>query len=174
MNAPHSIRSRLVATQLVVTALCALSVGCNSAQSFTDTEGRTFAAECKDDHCEYRLAPAASSSEAGKTPPPASSSPTVALRSTGHLLAVCDSPNGNAADCRAVTCKGKCPSTADGQSFTCERGLCVSGADLTRDDVLLLCLAGTGIKRNARQAARMALAHSCGTPCQVPAACRQP
>ncbi len=174
MNAPQLASTRIAPTQLVVAALAALAFGCNTAQSFTDTEGRTFNVECKDDHCEYRLAATAPSGDAAKTPPPPANSPSAALRSTGHLLAVCDSPTGNTADCRAVTCKDKCPSTADGANFTCERGLCVSGAELTRDDVLLLCLAGTGVKRNARHAARMALAHSCGTPCQVPAACRQP
>jgi hypothetical protein len=174
---PHRLVTRIKLANFVAGALCSVcAFGCSKPQSFTDTENRTFAAECKDDRCSYHLAAAAAPpSSASPAPAPAPSAGTAAaLRATGHLLAVCDSANGNVADCRAITCKDSCPET-ETQKPTCERGLCViPGTEITQDDVLLLCLAGTGMKRNARQAGRMALARSCGTPCQVPAACRQP
>ncbi len=143
------------------------AVGCKGDQRFGDTEGRSYVAVCEDARCSYRRV-----DDAASPAPSVASSPT--LRTTGRLLTVCEG-GGNGTACRPVTCTDGCPNDPAGRETSCVRGLCVDEtAELTRDDVLLLCLAGTGTQRSAEQAGRIALAHTCGTPCKAPAACRQP
>jgi hypothetical protein len=168
-----STLTSLLCVSSVLTVLTAL--GCQGPQRFTDTEDRSYIAECEDKTCTYR--PAAPASSEGTTTPsaPAPNAPKLTLRSTGHLLAICEGEKAKGTACRAVTCTDSCPTDPAGNKTTCQRGLCVNeGAEITNEDALLLCIAGTGTQRSAKQAGRMALARTCGTPCVVPAACRQP
>lgn len=140
-------------------------LGCQSGPiEFSDTEGRVFVAECSDRGCTYLR----------KTSGEGAPATAVTLQQEGRLLAVCDSSDSpEPVHCRAVTCTSGCPPRSDGTRPTCEDGLCIQPErTLTPTDVRLLCLAGTGTGRNARQAERLALAAACTPPCEVPEACR--
>lgn len=151
--------------RLLIPAGVAAALGCQSGPiEFSDTEGRVFVAECSDRGCTHRR-------KASGEGAPATA---VTLEQQGRLLAVCDSSDApEPVHCRAVTCTSACPPRSDGARPTCEDGLCIQPErTLTPTDVRLLCLAGTGIGRNARQAERLALAAACTPPCEVPEACR--
>ncbi len=128
-----------------------------------DTEGRTFTATCSTDTgCRLH--------DKG-----------VAFRVTGRLVGICNVPAGQtpqASDCRALTCQQDtdCPSRHHMTHGTCLDGLCIEPAHpINVDDAVMLCLAGTGLgKSSPKQVQRYALALNCGTPCKVPAPCRQP
>jgi hypothetical protein len=96
----------------------------------------------------------------------------------GNLVAICDTKDGKPAtttDCRALECDGdaECPPSHGLENGTCINGLCREpAAQLNKEDAKLLCLAGTGL--GASRPDLVALAVNCGTPCRVPAVCRQP
>lgn len=160
-----------------VTVFVCLSVvgslgGCTRGpQPFADTLGRTFTYECNDESgCTFTRegAPGNAKKEG------------VLLARKGRVLSVCDVPHGvkeaPTPQCRAVTCQADgCPPDPNGRRLTCENGLCVApDAEITTDDAVLLCLADTKVGRGAQSSARLALAYSCGKPCEIPASCRQP
>ncbi len=168
-------RARILRLRLASVLAGFVPLGCQGPQRFTDTEDRSYVVECEDKVCTYRPAAPASSEGAPSSSQPVPNATNLTLRSTGRLLAICEGEKAKGTACRAVTCTDSCPNDPAGNKTTCQRGLCVNeGADITNEDALLLCIAGTGTKRSAKQAGRMALARTCGTPCVVPAACRQP
>jgi hypothetical protein len=93
-----------------------------------------------------------------------------------------DSDSPHLGDCRALACAADsdCPPTSGGApratTGTCVGSLCVEPShELGAEDAIFLCLAGTGLgHERADQVTRYALALNCGTPCRVPAPCRQP
>lgn len=139
--------------------------GCRSKldRTFTDTEGRATRATC-DGSGECRLLADDGSVRGDLT-----------LRRRSRAIGLCA---GEADfDCRALTCKsdGDCPSLAGRTDGSCVNGLCLEPAnEISRDDAVMLCLAGTGPGRSSPvQIDRYALAVNCGSPCQVPRVCRQ-
>jgi hypothetical protein len=140
----------------------------------TDTEGRTFAAGCdREGRCKL---------ERKSGSPVSPDRPELVLQSPGLVVAICDvapaTQQGADSDCRPLTCKtdAECPPSSRGGDGTCINGLCIepSGA-IGVADAVMLCLAGTGLGRSKpNQVDRYAMALNCGTPCRVPAPCRQP
>jgi hypothetical protein len=152
------------------------STGCRrvSERTLTDTEGRTFHAECdREGRCKLTRKSAKPVSE---------DMSDVALHSPGLLIAICDVPPEQdpsaSADCRPLVCKedDDCPPSHGIKDGSCSNGLCIEPShDLAVDDAVMLCLAGTGLGRSGpNQVDRYAMALNCGTPCRVPAPCRQP
>lgn len=145
-----------------------------SERKLTDTEGRTFSAECdREGRCKLGR----------KSGEPASADKSdIILHSPGLVIAICDvapgAEPGPAADCRALTCKtdADCPPSHGIRDGTCANELCIEPShEVTVDDAVMLCLAGTGLGRSApNQVDRYAMALNCGTPCRIPAPCRQP
>lgn len=138
----------------------------------TDTEGRTFRAECRRDTCSYQRVDAA---------PVAPHKKQLVLHTSGRLVGICDVSGDTApdpGDCRALTCQSDrdCPPQHGLEAGHCLNGLCIApDQPLGAPDAVLLCLAGSGLGRKApKQVERYAMAMNCGTPCRVPAPCRQP
>ncbi|HWZ92994.1 MAG TPA: hypothetical protein VNW92_29215 [Polyangiaceae bacterium] len=160
---------------------CTLAVfagteGCKSfsERTLTDTEGRTFSAKCeRSGVCTSTQAFGAKRSD-GKS--------AQALLLTGHVMGICDVEPGQApgapSDCRALVCQSDadCPPNHGLKDGQCLNALCTDGAQpLDSTDSVMLCLAGSGLGRDQpRQVERFALGLNCGTPCKVPAPCRQP
>ena len=144
-----------------------------SQRTLTDTEGRTFAAECdREGACKLQRKSGDSVS---------ADKPELAIHSPGRLVAICDvAPGAEPAvtsDCRPLVCKtdAECPPSHGIKDGSCVSGVCTEPAhEIGVDDAVLLCLAGTGLGRSApAQVARYAMALNCGTPCRIPAPCRQ-
>lgn len=145
-----------------------------SQRTLGDTEGRSFSAECdRDGSCKLKRVTGESAS---------TDKSELSLYSPGRMVAICDVAPGAepaaASDCRVLTCKqdGDCPPGHGIKDGACINGLCTEPShDLIADDAVMLCLAGTGLGRSApNQVARYAMALNCGSPCRVPAPCRQP
>lgn len=137
-----------------------------------DTEGRRFSMSCEASTCTYQRATGGPISKAKSL---------LELRTSGRVVGMCDVSilgESEAADCRALVCKTdrECPPMHGLEAGHCVNGLCTSpDKELVADDAVLLCLAGTGLGRDApKQVDRYALAMNCGHPCVVPAPCRQP
>lgn len=137
-----------------------------------DTEGRRFEVRCEDKACALsRLEKPASHEK-----------PNAVLSHTGRLVGVCDvdSPTIEPRDwdCRALECAdaSTCPPLYGLKQGDCLNGLCIDPANpLNAADAVMLCLAGTGLGRDApKQIERYALALNCGNPCRIPKPCRQP
>lgn len=139
--------------------------GC--ARSASDTEGRTFAIECRKNRCALEPAP---------TPTSLAGAPWEPIQ-TGRLLLACpQGERGDGRECRALACDGNAVcSKLGGERFSCLEGLCQDTEHaVTGEDRLALCLAGTGAwSDSAEQRERFAIAQSCRPPCEVPALCRQ-
>lgn len=147
-----------------------------------DTEGRAFEIVCANPtHCDVQ-----SQLQAKPTPAkPEGARPGFVLHPASRLYAICDtwmqgkeSFSINVADCRAIQCgsDAECPFAQGLTHGTCVNQLCIepSGA-ISAEDAVLLCLAGTGPPAGTtKQIERFALANNCGSPCRVPAVCRQP
>jgi hypothetical protein len=157
-------------------AVLASSVGCKSTSErrLLDTEGRQFTAKCqRTGECELTQTSGARR-ENGKT--------AVALSYVGRLIGVCDVVPGQAsetpADCRALVCQTDtdCPPAHGLKDGQCMNALCADPAQpVGPTDSVMLCLAGSGLgNEQPRQVERYALGLNCGTPCKVPAPCRQP
>ncbi len=160
----------LVALSLVVSAGCRRI----SQRTLTDSEGRSFQAEC-DREARCKLV-----RTRGDSVSPDKSEH--ALHSPGLLMAICDVVPGSepsvSSDCRPLVCQSdeQCPPSHGLRHGSCSNGLCIEPAhDVSVDDAVMLCLAGTGLGRSEpRQVDRYAMALNCGSPCRVPAPCRQP
>ncbi len=144
-----------------------LAVSCNREREreMKDTEGRVFSAKCNGDGCQLKQQ---SGPGDGK----------VSVASRGRLVAVCPETEGTAGMCRPLVCTtdGDCPPGQGLEHGTCVNALCIEPShEVTPDDSVMLCLAGTGLGRNApEQVERFALGLNCGSPCKVPRTCRQP
>jgi len=146
--------------------------GCSksSVRTLRDTEGRQIRAKCTaDGQCDLALTSGSPAKpELGR----------LAISVPGNLVAICDTRDGKPAatsDCRALECSsdGECPPSHGLANGTCINGLCREpSVRLNKEDATLLCLAGTGL--GATRPDLVALALNCGTPCRVPAVCRQP
>jgi hypothetical protein len=160
---------------------CALAMstgmaGCKSVSErpLTDTEGRTFSARCeRSGACTFTQTSGARR-EGAKS--------AQALLQTGRLVGICDVEPGQApgapSDCRALVCQtdADCPPDHGLKDGQCLNALCADPAQpLNSSDSVMLCLAGAGLGRDQpRQIERFALGLNCGSPCKVPAPCRQP
>jgi hypothetical protein len=157
--------------------LAIAAVGCSrpSEHALVDTEGRQIVARCKAD-----LACRIEQKSGPREPAPKSE---LVVFGPGKVVGVCavtpgqkpDSPS----DCRPLICRGdaECPPAHGLNHGTCLKGLCIepSRTAATVEDAVMLCLAGTGLGRSTQlQTERYAMAVNCGSPCKVPALCRQP
>ena len=154
-----------------------LALGCHSVSERTvsDTEGRTFVANCeRTGACTFTQASGMKRTD-GKT--------AQALLQTGRLIGICDVEAGHASpapadDCRPLVCQkdSDCPPAHGLKDGQCMNALCTDQAQpLVATDSVMLCLAGSGLGRaQPRQVERFALGLNCGSPCKVPAPCRQP
>jgi hypothetical protein len=145
-------------------ALC-LIAGCQRDGTFEmiDTEGRTFTVTCKQSGgCNI-----AAQRASGAVP---------TLRGDVRVLGVCDR-DGPVISCRPLSCESDsdCP-VVDGVERTCGRALCSDPSrKLTRTDVVMLCMAGTGVGYDdARQRERYAAALASPESSPLPAGCRNP
>ena len=165
-------------TKLLVCMLAAFAgpAGCKSLSERTvsDTEGRTFSARCeRSGACTFTQAMGAKR---------AGDQSAQALLQTGRLIGICDvepgQTPGTPADCRALVCQSDsdCPPHHGLKDGQCLNALCTDPAQpLVASDSVMLCLAGTGLGRDQpQQVERFALGLNCGSPCKVPAPCRQP
>jgi len=157
-------------------AVLATFVGCKSTSErrLLDTEGRQFTAKCeRTGECQLTQT-SGPRRQNGKT--------ALALSHVGRLLGMCDVVPGQAsetpADCRALVCQTDtdCPPAHGSKDGQCMNALCTDQAQpLASTDSVMLCLAGSGLgNEQPRQVERYALGLNCGTPCKVPAPCRQP
>ena len=105
----------------------------------------------------------------------------VVLHTAGRFVSICDTSGAEPAettDCRILVCSkdDECPPKHGLPHGACLNGLCADPANpVGKDDVILLCMSGTGLGRSSpAQADRFALAKNCGTPCTIPTPCRKP
>jgi hypothetical protein len=149
--------------------------GCHRGrqQVLKDSEGRTFSARCTEQgQCDLTQ----------RSGPSAPGKPALLLHNSSFVVGVCDArkgaPRAPASDCRPLVCTkdANCPPAHGLKIGTCVDGLCTAPAEPVRvDDAVMLCLAGTGLGLGTPlQVQRYALAQNCGSPCKVPAPCRQP
>lgn len=167
------IRVVLTRTPLGLLLLVSLtSWGCERATERTlrDSEGRQIRASCsRDGKCALELT-------SGSPASPAENK--LALYSPGNLVGICDTKDGKPAaakQCRPLVCSGDgdCPPNHGLKNGTCINGLCREPSrTITVEDSVMLCLAGTGVGDTRPDL--VALALNCGTPCRIPAVCRQP
>jgi len=163
-------------TVLLAFGLPALLGGCKSTseRQLADTERRHFAAKCQ------RTGECALSQTSGDRRP--GTKTALSLVRVGRLVGICDVVPGKApetpGDCRALVCQSDadCPPGHGLKDGQCLNALCTDPAQtLVPEDSVMLCLAGSGLgNEQARQIERYALGLNCGTPCKVPAPCRQP
>jgi hypothetical protein len=152
------------------------SAGCKSVSErrLSDTEGRAFSARCERTGACTLIQSSGMQRDDGKS--------AQALLRTGRLVGVCDVEPGQApaapSDCRALVCQSDadCPPGHGLKDGQCLNALCTDAAQpLDSSDSVMLCLAGSGLGRDQpRQVERFALGLNCGSPCKVPAPCRQP
>ena len=155
---------------------CIAGPGCRriSTRTLTDTEARTFKAECdREGVCSIE--------QTGG--PRAAKAAAFAVHAPGRLVALCDVAAAGAKpestkDCRAIECKAgtDCPPGHGLRDGSCLNGLCIEPENpLGADDAVLLCLAGKGLGHDEpRQVEAYAMGLNCGSPCRVPRPCRQP
>jgi hypothetical protein len=146
-----------------------------SERRLQDTEGREFLAKCqRSGECTFAQSSGQKRTD-GKN--------QLLLSQTGRLIGICDVAPGQTtpdtpADCRALVCQSDadCPPSHGLKDGQCLNALCTDPAQsLASPDSIMLCLAGAGLGRDQpRQIERYALGLNCGTPCKVPAPCRQP
>jgi|SRR5450432_1970334 hypothetical protein len=171
------VQKRLVPCFLLAAAATfASAVACTrvSERRLADTEGREFSAKCERSGVCTLTQSSGPKREDGKT--------AFALLQTGRLVGICDVEPGQApsvpSDCRALVCQSDadCPPSHGLKNGQCLNALCADPAQaLEPPDSVMLCLAGSGLGRDqARQVERFALGLNCGSPCRVPAPCRQP
>jgi hypothetical protein len=161
-------------TNILALMLCAFGLGAGCRRGplhLKDSEGRAYSATCKDNGC----------SIASPNAEPGSSREHVLFK-TGRLVGICEVPRGGtpkaANACRPLVCEAddNCPPTQGLGHGTCVNHLCIEPSGrVDVADAVMLCLAGTGWGHASRvQVERYALALNCGSPCRIPAPCRQP
>jgi hypothetical protein len=161
---------------LSVLTVLATTAGCKSVSErrLLDSEGREFLAKCqRSGECNLSQA-SGQGTGSDKT--------AFVLTRTGRLVGICDVAPGHGpdtpAECRALVCQtdSDCPPSHGLKDGQCVNALCTDPAqNLVTPDSVMLCLAGSGVGHDQpRQVERYALGLNCGTPCKVPAPCRQP
>ena len=177
---PRAMTARVYGTvllrSLLAWGLLTSFAGCKSTseRELADTEGRHFTAKCE------RSGACALSQTLGDKRKGEKSA--LSLLRVGRLVGICDvvagQPPETPADCRALVCQkdSDCPPGHGLKDGQCLNALCTDPAQaLNPQDSVMLCLAGSGLgNEQARQIERYALGLNCGTPCKVPAPCRQP
>lgn len=171
----HSLTIRAPAPKAFALLLLYCSFGCDKSAGgvdLVDTEGRRFKMSCEQSPCELRRI-------SGKPSSPAKTD--IELQTSGRVVGICDvAPQADPepGDCRALVCQADrdCPPLHGLEQGSCVNKLCIAPEnELVSADAVLLCLAGTGLGRDApKQVERYAMAMNCGRPCRVPAPCRQP
>ncbi len=167
----------LLASILTLALLASASLaGCKSSseRQLVDTERRHFSAKCERSG-ECALSQTSGDKRSGDRT-------ALALIRVGRLVGICDVVPGQApgtpGECRALVCQSDadCPPSHGSKDGQCLNALCTDPAQaLSPEDSVMLCLAGSGLgNEQARQVERYALGLNCGTPCKVPAPCRQP
>ncbi|HET7541819.1 MAG TPA: hypothetical protein VFK05_18215 [Polyangiaceae bacterium] len=159
-------------------ALLTSLAGCKgtSERQLVDTERRHFYAKCQSTgECDLKQT-SGDKRTGNKT--------ALSLLRGGRLVGICDVTAAGGAgpdspgDCRALVCQSDadCPPAHGLKDGQCLNALCADPAQpLIPADSVMLCLAGSGLgNEQARQIERYALGLNCGTPCKVPAPCRQP
>lgn len=159
-------------TASVAVALFA-TLGCarGTERTLTDTEGRQVKARCEPDRdCKLTLVK-------GEHVPDKTG---FAIHTPGHLVGLCnvgasgkpDAPS----DCRPIVCSAdtECPPAHGLRDGTCINGLCIAPEteQVTVEDAVMLCLSGTGL--GTTKPDKLAMGLNCGSPCRIPAVCRQP
>jgi hypothetical protein len=161
--------------QLSTGAALFFLLGCQNKgpRQLRDSEGRTFQATCVEQgDCKIEQ----------KSGPKRGEKPEQRLISNSRLVGICDVAKDQdvegAFDCRPLGCEtdADCPPAHGMKDGQCLNRRCSDPAqELGVSDAIMLCLAGTGLGRDApRQIERYALALNCGSPCRVPAPCPQP
>lgn len=149
--------------------LCLAVASCqrNGTFEMQDSEGRTFAVTCTEK---------AGCNVTPRKSPSAKAEPALTLRVDGRVLGVCER-DGPPAACRPLLCESDedCP-VVDGVVRTCARSLCSEPSRaLTRTDVVMLCMAGTGAGYDQPlQRERYATALASGESQSLPTGCRKP
>lgn len=172
-SAMRTPRKRAV---LLLFTLALLAMDCRhvSRRSLRDTEDREVSAECdREQRCTL---------EQTAGPSVGGNQTELVLRTSGALVGLCSvapaSEPESPSDCRALVCETdeQCPPAHGMKHGNCVNSLCREPEHgLAVEDAVMLCLAGTGLGRGSEeQVARYAMALNCGTPCTVPATCRQP
>jgi hypothetical protein len=152
-------------------------IGCSrpTESALADTEGRQIVSSC-----DKKLACRLTQKAGPREPAPKSE---LVVYAPGKVVGVCAVGPGqkpeSPSDCRPLVCHTDtdCPPAHGIPHGTCLKGLCVEPAvtAATVEDAVMLCLAGTGLGRSSQlQTERYALGVNCGSPCKVPALCRQP
>lgn len=175
MHATFDRGRQRTAFSVLVLLLTAVSCKNVSERRLLDTEGREFLAKCqRSGECSLAQSSGQKRTD-GKS--------QLVLSQTGRLIGICDVAPGQTspempADCRALVCQSDadCPPSHGLKDGQCLNALCTDPAQaLAAPDSIMLCLAGAGLGRDQpRQIERYALGLNCGTPCKVPAPCRQP
>lgn len=168
------MRTRGARTALLVGLLASAS-SCKKTLSVTleDTESRKFELRCEGSECKVsRLA----------APPVAPAKVEVRIVSVGRIMGICDVAPGDENpppfDCRPIVCSTneQCPRAVGLEYGVCVNEHCIEPShDITVEDSIMLCLAGTGVGRDTpKQAELYVMAYNCGSPCRVPRVCSQP
>jgi hypothetical protein len=146
-----------------------LITGCNGPGELAvkDTEGRAFTIVCTGgEACRVKRGKDGEGADA-----------EFSLRREGRVTGVCEGVERNAYDCRPLRCEdaADCP-REPGRDFTCSRRFCVDPEHpFTREDVVMLCLSGTGPGHDlARQRELYLRALESGEPPRVPPGCPSP
>jgi hypothetical protein len=157
---------------LGLAAVVAVSCGKNEPRTLRDSEGRTFSAQCtKEGVCQV--------TQTGGAAWPGK--PELLMHRESRLIGICragpskviESPG----DCRVVVCEsdGDCPPAHGLPHGACVNGTCTEQSrELDENDAAMLCLWGLGLGRDTpKHVERLSMALNCGTPCEIPAPCRQ-
>ncbi len=158
---------------LAPSLLLLLVPSCKRASEHTlhDTEGREARARCEPDReCVVTLVKGSHASD--KT--------ALGIHTPGHLVGLCDvgatGKPDSPSDCRPIVCQrdSECPPAHGMTNGTCVDDLCIepTAEAVTVEDAVMLCLAGTGL--GTTKPDRLAMGLNCGSPCKIPAVCRQP
>lgn len=142
------------------------TAGC--VNEITDTEGRTFSFECKSGACILTQTKSGDGDDAGMRH---------TVHHDGRILQVC--PEKEAPfDCRVLKCDAaRVCSALGGGEFVCEKEVCQAPErEITADDRLSLCLAGTGPwLPTPDQRELLTMTRACQPPnCTVPSGCLAP
>ena len=153
---------------LISLALCACSN--DVERDVRDTEGRTFHIRCPSEgRCDI-------TQQSGEAWP--GETKALVFHASSRFVGVCNVVGTGfheAKNCRPLVCEknSDCPPAHGMKNGSCVEGFCTDPSqDITQDDAVMHCLAGTGVgTESPRQIERFAMGLNCGTPCAVPKPC---